>query len=173
MDTPATPPVQPPSSSPPVPTTPPPAADATAANIFQQMYNQGGKFKQELEALASATHRPGGAEHEPVRIREAPVEQAAEVPTQPELEKKPDLAGYVEKVEKEAELAQPIVDDYTNQVLMTSANPQKPVVKLPMTQEEIELGLHRKVWEGVRWIAEWCVRQAKLMHGNVQYKETK
>lgn len=93
-----------------------------------------------------------------------------EIPAVPEVEKKLEEEGYIEKVEKEAELAKPVVDDYTQQVLMAPPR-QKATPTLPLTEEEVKEGLHHHVWEAIRWLAEWCVRQIKLLHGMVRYKE--
>ncbi|MFA6512535.1 MAG: hypothetical protein WCV86_05460, partial [Patescibacteria group bacterium] len=121
-----------------------PAAPANAKqDDFQQAYSQGGKFKEQLEAIAGAYGRShgGGVEAEPVARVEKPVEAIQEVPTSPELEKKPELSGYIEKVEREAETMKPIVDDYTQQVLLKSSDPMNTKVKLPMTEEQVQLGL--------------------------------
>ena len=60
-----------------------------------------------------------------------------------------------------------MTDDYIQQMhLQTSGGQAKPAT-LPLNQEQIEQGLHHKVWEGIRWMAEWCVRQIKLLHGKV------
>jgi len=137
-----------------------------ASDDWQKTYNQGGKFKEQLDEIISIAR--GGVEHEPESTTvEKPIEVMEEILTEPELEKKPELAGYIEKVEKAAELATPVVDDYTQQVLMQSPNMQRPEVKLPLTEEQIQAGLHHKVWESVRWLAEWCFRQLKLLRGRV------
>lgn len=116
------------------------------------------------------TKESGSFAVETPKVVEKPVEQAEEIPTQVELEKKPELSGYMEKVEREAELMKPVQDDYTQQVLIKSANPQNVTVTLPMTEDEMMSGLHGQVWESFRWLAEWCVRQIKLLHGKVKYK---
>lgn len=121
---------------------------------FQQMYNAGGRFKEQLEAIASSFR---AEEQESRRVKE--VTAVEEIPTNPEAE----IEGYIEKVEKEAELAKPVVDDYTQQVLVGSAAPQKPKVTLPLTDDQIKQGLHHKVWEAIRWLAEWCARQLKMI----------
>lgn len=107
---------------------------------------------------------------EPAASTERPVEQMEEIPTQVELEKKPELQGYVEKVEHDTELQTPVQDDYAQQVLLKSANPQNVVVTLPLTEEQVVMGLHEQVWSSLRWLAEWCVRQIKLLHGRVKYR---
>jgi len=88
----------------------------------------------------------------------------------PEVEKKPEVAGYIEKVEKDMEVAAPVMDDYTQQVLMSPAAPQNPTVTLPLTDDQVQLGLHQQVWASIRWLAEWCVRQIKMLGGRVRYK---
>ena len=128
-------------------------------NDYQAMYNAGGHFKEQLEAVVGKMRG------------ERVVEEVEEIPTEPEVEPKLERQGYIEKVEKAAELKKPIIDDYTQQILLGSANPQKPQVILPLTEDEIEKGLHHKVWEAIRWLSEWCVRQIKKLHGMVAYRE--
>jgi len=95
---------------------------------FQAMYDVGGSFKQKLEQIAGSFQK-GGVEHEPISgAKEKVVEMVEEIPTTPELEKKPELKGYIEKVEKEAELPKAIVDDYTQQVLLKPAANQNPKI---------------------------------------------
>lgn len=123
----------------------------------QAMYNAGGHFKEQLEAIA----RSGRVEERESVSKEKEVEEIVEIPVEPEVGK--EVEGYIEKVEKAAELKQPVVDDYTQQILIGSANPQQPQVILPLTDDQIQQGLHHKVWEGIRWLAEWCVRQMKKL----------
>ena len=118
-----------------------------AARDPQKAYNAGGRFKEQLEALASsfrAGEREGGR-----------VEVVEEIPVNVEEEKLKEGEGYIEKVEREAELAKP--------VLVGAAAPQKPKVTLPLTDDQIKKGLHHKVWEAIRWLAEWCLRQLKMV----------
>ncbi len=136
---------------------------------FQAMYNAGGSFKQKLEAIASSWQK-GGVEHEPGGRKERPVQAVEEIPASPEIENKPELAGYMEKVEKEAELSKPIVDDYTQQVLLKPAANQNPKVILPLTLEEEQAGLKSGIWESLRWLAEWCARQFKALKGRAEFK---
>lgn len=133
---------------------------------FQKQYATPGKFKTQLDDIVKAMTSSGGSslEREP-HAAEAPrgkQELVQEVLTEPELEKKPELSGYIEKVEKATELTTPVMDDYTNQVLLASAKPNVKI-KLPLEEAQIEEGLHHKVWEAIRWLAEWCLRQLKII----------
>ena len=74
-------------------------------------------------------------------------------------------------MEEAEELKTPITDDYTGQVLLKPAQPQNVTVTLPLTEEQVVKGLHEHIWDSVRWLAEWCVRQIKMLHGRVRYKE--
>ena len=121
---------------------------------YQQMYSAGGKFKEQLEAIAGGFS--GGS-------KETEVTRVEEVPENVEEEKLKEAEGYIEKIEKEAELAKPVVDDYTKQVLVGATAAQKPKVTLPLTDDQIKKGLHHKIWEGIRWLAEWCARQLKMV----------
>jgi hypothetical protein len=140
------------------------------ADDYQMKYKQGGDFKKKLEEIAGSFSK-GGVEHEPTRIVEKPIEAMEEIPTNPEIEKKPELAGYIEKVEKAAETMKPVTDDYTQQVLLKSINPASAKVTLPLTEDQIQQGLHHQIWESIRWLAEWCVRQYKMLKGRAEYKK--
>lgn len=123
--------------------------------------NQTGGAKEHIES------RPGSGGE---KVGERKVDMVEEVPTSPEIEKKPELAGYVEKVEKATEAITPITDDYTGQVLLKSTTPQNVTVTLPLTEDEVAVGLHQQVFDSLRWLAEWCVRQVHVLHGRVRYK---
>jgi len=108
------------------------------------MYNTGGRFKEQLEAIAGGFS--GGS-------KETEVTRVEEVPANIEEEKLKEAEGYIEKIEKEAEL-----------VVEGAAAPQQPKVTLPLTDDQIKKGLHHKIWEGIRWLAEWCLRQLKILN---------
>ncbi|KKU63159.1 MAG: hypothetical protein UX87_C0032G0007 [Candidatus Amesbacteria bacterium GW2011_GWA1_47_16] len=136
---------------------------------WQAMYNAGGKFKEQLEAIS---RNGSDKETEPKSDRaERKVIEVEEIPTSPELEKKPELKGYIEKVETDTDIGTGVTDDYTQTVLMGTANPQKPTVILPLTDDQVQQGLHHQVWEAIRWLAVWCVRQIKMLGGRAKYKD--
>jgi len=142
-------------------------------NDFQAAYSAGGKFARDLEEIAKGYGRKGGVEMEPspAKVSESrKVETIEEIPAGPEVEKKLEQEGYIEKVEKETMVSPVIVDDYTKEVLLKPTSNQSPKVVLPLTEEQVERGLHEKVWESIRWLAEWCVRQIRIMSGRAQYK---
>jgi hypothetical protein len=135
---------------------------------YQHMYNSGGKFKEQLEAIAQNVknlERSSAPERAPSQMTE--ISQHIEDRDLQEIE------GYVEKIDKEMELSSPVTDDYTQQVLLKSANPQDVAITLPLTEEQIQQGLHHKVWEAFTWLANWCLRQIKVRPGRVKYKQEK
>jgi hypothetical protein len=125
---------------------------------YQAMYNAGGPFKEQLESIASHWQK----ESTPLKsVQERVVEHMEEIPTSVEVEKHAELAGYMEKIEKEAELSNPVTDDYQS-ILLSSSAPQQPKVTLPLNDSQIQEGLQHKVYEAVRWLAVWCLRQMKM-----------
>ena len=38
------------------------------------------------------------------------------------------------------------------------------VIKLPLTDDQIIVGLHAQIISSLRWLAEWCLRQLKKAH---------
>ncbi|MEK7593036.1 MAG: hypothetical protein AAB508_06685 [Patescibacteria group bacterium] len=39
-----------------------------------------------------------------------------------------------------------------------------PSVILPLTDDQITIGLHKGVSDSIRWLAEWCVRRLRQVH---------
>lgn len=141
-----------------------------AADLDQLTKDPVPTLAQEV-AEFEASH--GGKEREPATVesrRAGELESISEIeviPETPEIEK---LEGYIEQVEKAPETQSPVVDDYTQQVLLSSAAVQNPTVTLPLTEDQIVKGLHHKVMDGLKWLAVWCIRQIKLLHGRVKFK---
>ena len=88
-----------------------------------------------------------------------------------EGEIKPEVKDYITKVETAAEidLPQPITDDQ-GQVVADDITPKKVVIKLPLTETEMKRGLHYKIVDSLRWLAEWCQRLVKIAHGKFIYR---
>ena len=74
-----------------------------------------------------------------------------------------EVESWMEKLEKgeDINLPQPVTDDF-GQTLVQPAVPQKPKIILPMTEEEINIGLTKKIVNSIRWMAEWCLRLFKM-----------
>lgn len=97
-----------------------------------------------------------------------------------------EVEGYLEKIEKQVEkppqlaLIQPapstapaplpVIDD-TGKVMMQSSQSAKPTIVLPLDEAGVRNGLHHKVIDGIRWLAEWCVFIIKKYPGRVFYKK--
>ena len=145
-----------------------PAQDTANKQIPNNQISNAKSIQDDLDALTKnpvptlseeITAEFGGKGREPVKIGE-------EIPTHIEHEKHKELItdGYIEKVEKEAQLMIPVRDDNTQKVLLQSSTPQKPKIKLPLSEGQIEEGLHHKIWESIRWLAEWCKRQVEILY---------
>jgi hypothetical protein len=84
----------------------------------------------------------------------------------------PEVEGWLEKLEKEnAQLQQPVVNQQTGQVVLDNSQlPTSFKVVLPLTKDEVEKGLHLKVVDSLRWLAEWCTRLVKMFGSKVAYR---
>ena len=89
---------------------------------------------------------------------------------EPEIPK--ETEGWLEKLEKgeDIQLPQPVTDD-DDQVILDNAEPKVDKVELPLTKQETEKGLHYKVWDSIRWLAEWCVKMAKTNPNKFNYQK--
>ena len=106
---------------------------------------------------------PAGYQSPPGKEQvEAPVRSEPEnVPIREIKEPQPDkeVENWMEKLEKgeDINLPQPVTDDF-GQTLVQPVVTQKPKIVLPMTEEEINIGLAKKIVNSIRWMAEWCLR---------------
>lgn len=125
---------------------------------FQAAYNAGGHFKEQLEAITKSW--PHSAEA-PLGAREHQVKEMEEILENPEIG--PEVESHLEKIEKDPAQMQQAADDYVKVVGMKPVPTGSQKVVLPLTDDQIKLGLHHKVWEAIRWLAEWCVRQLKMV----------
>jgi hypothetical protein len=71
------------------------------------------------------------------------------------------LEGYLEKVEQQKGSA---VTDDTGQQILTPAGDDQVTITLPLTEEQVRDGLHHKIIDSVKWLAEWCVMIMKKAH---------
>lgn len=94
-----------------------------------------------------------------------------------------EVDGYIEKIEKKAEtqsvqtgvtqsghVSPPIVSDTSGKVIMSSKSAAAPKIVLPLDEEEIRQGLHHKMIDAIRWLAEWSVYIIKKYPGRVFYR---
>lgn len=97
-----------------------------------------------------------------------------------------EVEGYVERVEKQMETKKPVgplrpttsssappqVQDDAGNLVMQAAQQQKKVnIVLPLDEKQVRDGLHHKLVDAVRWLAEWCVLMIKKYPGRVFYKQ--
>lgn len=96
-----------------------------------------------------------------------------------------DVQSYIEKIEKKSEVVTdqaavpsrisasqvsvPASGDMAAMVAQSIQQQGKPQIVLPMTEEELRNGLHYRVVDGVRWLAEWCQMMIKKYPGRVFY----
>lgn len=104
-------------------------------------------------------------EQEPLSIGESVVmkESVADVEVSPELER----AGVVKRSET-IDLPPDV-----KAMGVSAAGPAQPViytgaVQLPLTDDQIIVGLHAQILSSLRWLAEWCVRQLKKVHTHLK-----
>lgn len=86
----------------------------------------------------------------------------------------PEVEGWLEKMEKEdSSLQQPVLDDAPGQPVLDDSVKQDNGFKvvLPLTKDEVEKGLQHKVFDSIRWLAEWCTKMIKMFHNKVAYRK--
>ncbi|MCJ7804990.1 hypothetical protein MUP35_04660 [Patescibacteria group bacterium] len=92
------------------------------------------------------------------------VERSTKVEFTPEIKKVESVVGG-----EEITLPQSVMDD-TGAVILDNIAPQRVVIKLPLTEEEMNQALHLKIIYSFRWLAEWTKRVLKILGGKFIYR---
>ena len=90
------------------------------------------------------------------------------------VEKKPEIDPSVSGVVKPSpqgsvQMPQQITDDQGR--VVAQAVSEEPDIDLPLTEGQVKEGLHHKVVDSVRWLAEWCVMVIRKYPGRVFYRQ--
>ena len=91
------------------------------------------------------------------------------IDAEPNPEVAEDIQSYVEKVEKEQFLNQPITDNF-GQPLVSPPSSQQPKIILPITQNQYMEGIKQKMTESIRWLVTWCGRMIKILGNRANFR---
>lgn len=97
-----------------------------------------------------------------------------------------EVEGYIEKIERQAETKAPTsmptgqpagpadqaaqTAAAAGQALGLAPKGQKQTIILPLDEEGVRRGLHHKIIDGIRWLAEWSIYMIKKYPGRVFYR---
>ncbi len=126
-------------------------------NPAQLQGQQQRPVSQQQKASVGSVHK----EQEPVKPADEPV--VREKSDHVEVSKEAESVGirvHQDQIKVAKEL-QNIGVYETGTSAKVSAN---PTVRLPIPDNEVEKGLHNKIYLSVRWLAEWCILQLKRAH---------
>jgi hypothetical protein len=120
------------------------------------------RIEQLLEEIRREEDQPTEALKQ--QVEQAPPEELVEVRVSPE-EEEVKISQELEQlgVQGVPPVRPPAVSD--------SDDDDDNVIVLPLSEEEIEEGLHRKVRDSFRWLAEWCLKIVKMAHHKVRFAE--
>ena len=92
-----------------------------------------------------------------------------------------EVEGYIGRIEKQAETKPPTqvtagqptvamsaVDAAKKAMAVGPRRPKQQIV-LPLDEDGVRRGLHHKVWDAIRWLAEWSIYMIKKYPGRVFY----
>ncbi len=99
-------------------------------------------------------------EKEPVGTKESFLK---EVGSEVEIPAEVQRSGVVPRTEK-IEIPPDLKQIGLTQTGLATPVPFQPTLNLPITDEEIEKGLHASILTSLRWLAEWCLFQLKKAH---------
>ncbi len=87
-------------------------------------------------------------------------------PTGAETEISPEVASSGVKVQPTTIPIPPPVQQMGVRPAGQNIPPAAPAVTLPLSDDQIALGLKQSVWSSWHWLAQWCVRKLKQIHRN-------
>jgi hypothetical protein len=106
-------------------------------------------------------------------VRETPISGKEKFPIA-ERPSVPEFNPKIEKVEvvikEDAVLSEPIVGE-DGAVILDNPTPQQGIIiKLPLTDDQMNQALRLKVIYSLRWLAEWTKRALKILGGKFIYR---
>jgi len=81
-----------------------------------------------------------------------------------------EIKTWMEKIEEDPGMANPIGDGDDNQ-LLTPTGSKNPKVQLPVTKGVFVAGFKKKISEAGRWLSTFILKVIKIKKGNVKFKE--
>lgn len=71
------------------------------------------------------------------------------------------------------ELPKPVAHMGVTSVHPANNSLPEPVISLPLSEDQIALGLHQSLFSSWRWLAQWCTRQLAIAHGTFKIIHSK
>ncbi|OGD71281.1 hypothetical protein A3A84_00525 [Candidatus Collierbacteria bacterium RIFCSPLOWO2_01_FULL_50_23] len=95
-----------------------------------------------------------------------------------------EVEGYIERIERQAETKPSVAgtpspqptagatpaDDAAKKAMSMAPQLQKQTIILPLDEDGVRRGLHHKIVDGIRWLAEWSLYMIKKYPGRVFYR---
>lgn len=116
--------------------------------------------KPPIAQTVSASSVSLGKEKELVKTQEGLIQ---EVGQEQELHQEVKQAGVVVRQE-DIEIPEEAVSLGLKPTGVSTPVPATPSLKLPITDNKIEEGLHLNLLHSLRWLAQWCLFQLKRAH---------
>lgn len=110
-----------------------------------------------------------GKEQEKIAAIESQLSRVLEGEVEPRVEIEEIVPPEEQVVVLPAEVKKMGVQAVPPSTLPSDLAASPAVVVLPLTFEEIQKGLRRRVLDSIRWLAEWCWRLIKATHGRVKF----
>ena len=86
----------------------------------------------------------------------------------------PEVSAEAQHIEvvtgEEIVLPQKVIDENTQEELVTNTAPQQVTIKLPLTGQQMDQALHLKIVYSFRWLAEWMKRLLKIFGSKFIYR---
>lgn len=86
-------------------------------------------------------------------------------PAAQETEISPEVASSGIKIQPTSIPIPPSVQQMGVSPAGQNLPPAAPAVALPLSDVQIAQGLKQSIWSSWRWLAQWCVRKLKQLHG--------
>ncbi len=92
------------------------------------------------------------------------------VDVSPRVQVPENVKTWLDKIETDPGMANPIADSSGQQILTTVA-PQNPKIVLPTTRTNFISGFKKSFDDAGRWLSTFLLRLIKIKQGNVKFKE--
>lgn len=127
-----------------------------------------------VPGLGSAQRKEAATVSQVQVVETAQAAQQVEIEPVREQELQPEISAFVQKVEEHSQGVQHIAVDQAGQVQLQPDPGQvaRPVIILPISDEEDRIGSKASPLKSIRWLVEWSHKVMKMFSGQVVYSDT-
>lgn len=151
------------------------AAEGVVSQVVPQVVEQTAMAASQAQPVSVSTSKEAAESVSLEQVAQDAARGAQQVELEPQPEIPPEVESYLQKVEDNQQTApeEIVIADGSQTQPTDHQYPSEPVVVLPITAKEEQLGAKKSPKLSIRWLVEWSRRLMKVFAGRIIYRPIK